>query len=341
MPGAYRGAMDAHGVIGSAAVALVLGVLAAPGAAQSDTAEARYVAVSPRAPYRAENVRIATPAGHMLAGTLTIPRGASAAPAAVLIHGTGRVDRDANVLPGFRPFKQLADALGRRGVGVLRFDKRGVGQSTGDDQTATTADLAADVRAVLAYLRARQDIDGGRLVLIGTSEGGLIAPMVAAADSAIRGIVLIAAPARSLREILPGQVRHNVVTDPSIPREARDEATEAMLSRWLALADGPWLEWALDYDPLPTVARVTQPTLIVGGEHDWQITPDQAYELALAMRAAGNDSVTVRVFPDVNHLLLADPDRHPGEYEDLPSMAVVPEVLGCVTEWVSAIAGLD
>lgn len=196
----------------------------------------------------------------------------------------------------------------------------------------------ADVRAVLGYLRARPDVDDRRLVLVGTSEGGMIAPMVAAEDGAIRGLALLAAPARPLREILPGQVRHNVVTDPSIPPEARDEATEAMLARWLATAEGPWLEWALDYDPLPTAARVVQPTLIVAGEHDWQITPDQAYELALAMRWAGNDSVAVRVFPDVNHLLLADPDRHPGEYQDLPSMAVVPELLGYVADWVAAIA---
>src|SRR5688500_15230713 len=110
------------------------------------------------APYTAHDVTIPTPMGHTLAGTLTLPNGAGAASkvaAVVTMTGSGPQDRDEtlNSPPGYRPFRQFADSLGRRGIAVLRMDDRGTGGSTGAHRTATSADFAEDIRAGLAYLR--------------------------------------------------------------------------------------------------------------------------------------------------------------------------------------------
>ena len=132
----------------------------------------------PGAPYEAIAVTVPSPAGHTLAGTLTLPKGASRAhpvAAIVTITGSGPEDRD-EALPGvdgYRPFRQFADSLGRRGIAVLRMDDRGYGESTGKHKGATSADFADDIRAGLAYLRTRPEIDAKRLGLLGHSEGGL------------------------------------------------------------------------------------------------------------------------------------------------------------------------
>src|ERR1051325_8600053 len=127
------------------------------------------------APYRAESVKVPTPAGHVLAGTLTIPAGpARRRPAVVTITGSGPEDRD-EYLPfvaGYRPFRQVADTLGRRGIMVLRLDDRGTGESTGNFATATSADFADDVRAAVAWLRARPDVNPARRAPVGPPPPG-------------------------------------------------------------------------------------------------------------------------------------------------------------------------
>lgn len=154
-------------------------------------------------PYREEEVFFEnTEAGITLAGTLTLPRAKGPFPAAVLISGSGQQDRDETV-EGHRPFLVLADYLTRRGIAVLRFDDRGVGKSTGDPATATSADFAADALAAVKYLQTRQEIDAKKIGLIGHSEGGLIAPMTAVrAPGEIAFLVLLAGPGVPGIEIL-------------------------------------------------------------------------------------------------------------------------------------------
>jgi len=143
------------------------------------------------ATYTAEEVTIQTPAGHTLAGTLTLPIGASRAHrvgAIVTVTGSGPQDRDESIgLEGYRPFQQIADSLGRIGIAVLRMDDRGSGGSTGTFKGATSADFAEDVRAGLAWLRTRPEIRANRLGVLGHSEGAVIAPMVAMKEPALRG----------------------------------------------------------------------------------------------------------------------------------------------------------
>src|SRR5580704_18815616 len=132
------------------------------------------------APYIAVNVTVPTDRGYTLAGTLTLPKGASRAhpvPAIVTLTGSGPQDRDemSVTLPSYRPFRQLADSLGRRGIAVLRMDDRGVGASGGKFKGTTDEGFRDDVRSGLAFLRTRPEIDTTRLGLVGHSEGPWIA----------------------------------------------------------------------------------------------------------------------------------------------------------------------
>lgn len=290
------------------------------------------------APYTAEQVRIPTPGGHVLAGTLTRPEGGARVPAVVLVTGSGAQDRDEAIpmVRGFRPFRQIADTLSRRGVAVLRLDDRGFGASTGDAASATSADFADDVRAAIGWLRAREDIDPARVGIVGHSEGGLIAPMVAATDPAVAGIVLIAGPARTGREIIAYQQRQAIEGNESLTPAGRDSALVVAREQLAEAAERQaWLRYFLEHDPLPVARRVTAtPVLILQGATDRQVTADQADELASAFREAGNTDVTVRVFPDVNHLMLRDADGNPAGYATLEDTAVVPALLGTLADWV-------
>lgn len=159
----------------------------------------------PPFPYRTEEVSFPNPAGgHTLAGTLTLPTGAGPFSAVILISGSGPQDRDEALL-GHKPFLVLADHLTRQGLAVLRFDDRGTGQSTGDFGTATSRDFATDVAAGLDFLRTRPEVNTQRVGLIGHSEGGLVAPMVATTRPDVAFLVLLAGPGVTGEEILYAQ----------------------------------------------------------------------------------------------------------------------------------------
>ena len=149
----------------------------------------------PPYPYDTLEVSVPNPkaAGVTLAGTLTLPRGKGPFSAAILITGSGPEDRDETIF-GHRPFRVLADHLTRRGVAVLRLDDRGVGRSTGKFAGATSEDFAGDILASVAVLRGRSEIAPRQIGLIGHSEGGLIAPIVANRSRDVAYVVLMAGP---------------------------------------------------------------------------------------------------------------------------------------------------
>jgi pimeloyl-ACP methyl ester carboxylesterase len=143
-------------------------------------------------PYKDEEVTFTNPeAGITLAGTLTLPESDGPFPAAILITGSGPEDRDETVF-GHRPFLVLADYLTRQGIAVLRYDDRGVGKSTGNFGTATSTDFASDAKSAVAYLKTRKEVRTEKIGLIGHSEGGIIAPMVATESKDVAFIVMMA-----------------------------------------------------------------------------------------------------------------------------------------------------
>ncbi|GHT36920.1 alpha/beta hydrolase [Bacteroidia bacterium] len=145
-------------------------------------------------PYREEEVSFENKEdGVTLAGTLTLPEKGSLFPAVVLISGSGAQNRDEEVM-GHKPFLVLADYLTRNGIAVLRYDDRGTAASTGNFKTATSFDFSKDAEAGVNYLLARKEIDRKKIGLIGSSEGGMIAPMIAARSKDVAFIVLLAGP---------------------------------------------------------------------------------------------------------------------------------------------------
>lgn len=145
-------------------------------------------------PYYSEEVSFTNSAANIsLAGTLTLPAKEGNYPAVILISGSGPQNRDEELL-GHKPFLIIADYLTRHGIAVLRYDDRGTAKSTGNFKTATSADFATDVKAAVAYLKTRKEINAKKIGLVGHSEGGLIAPMVAADSKDVAFIVLLAGP---------------------------------------------------------------------------------------------------------------------------------------------------
>ncbi|MBA3889924.1 MAG: alpha/beta fold hydrolase [Gemmatimonadaceae bacterium] len=301
-----------------------------------------HYAAPPGAPYAARNVAVRTPGGFTLAGTLTLPSWASAArpaPVVVTISGSGPQNRDSELvgITGYAIFRQLADTLGRAGVGVLRLDDRGVGESGGAATQPTSADFASDIRAAVDWLATQAVVDASRIGLLGHSEGGIIAPMVAGDDARIRAVALLATQSRPGHELSAHQRRIMIAQDSMLPAHGRDSLFAVAQAHSDSLvrsgAADPWTRYWWSYDPAPALRRVQVPVLVVHGETDMQVPVAQARETAALLRESGNGDVTVRTFPAVNHLLLDDPVGHWGGYQALPSKAVSPVVMGTIADW--------
>jgi uncharacterized protein len=295
----------------------------------------------PDAPYTAEDVVVNTPAGHTLAGTLTVPKGANRAKpvgAIVTVTGSGPQDRDEAIgLQGFRPFRQIADILARRGIAVLRMDDRGTGESGGTFKGSTSADFAEDVRAALAYLRTRPEIRSDRLGVLGHSEGAIIAPMVAEKEPDLRAIVLLAGIAQPGRTALHFQIKNSYERDTTLTPEKRAELISAIPSRIDAMAAAdPWMKFFLTHDPASTMRRVKTPVLILTGSRDQQAVPAEVELMEAAFKKAGNKDVTARVLPDLNHLFVHDTDGFPRNYSKLPAPVMVQaDVLELIADWLT------
>jgi dienelactone hydrolase len=309
----------------------------------------------PDAPYTAEEVTIETK-GYKLAGTLLLPKGSAGPfPAVITSTGSGQQTRDEHMpLPGmenYRPFRQIAERLASHGIAVLRVDDRGVGSSTGLDtlEHATTFDFADDARAQVAYLRSRREIDPKRIAVIGHSEGGVIAPLVAASDPRLAAVVILAGTAQRGDTVLLYQLDLLYAGDPKMSEEERAKkraenraslraiSEKGDVSKYqpiIQLLNRDWTRAFLAYEPLPTIRKVRQPILILQGALDHQVTADQADMLAEAARAAGNKDVTVRVFPNLNHLFLPAKTGDESEYTTLGTYAVPDETLDVLTDWL-------
>ena len=303
------------------------------------------------APFTAQEVTVEAK-GFTLAGTLLLPKtGNPPFPAVVTITGSGQQTRDEYLpLPGlekYRPFRQIAEALASRGIAVLRVDDRGVGHSKGLEtlKVSTSANFADDVRAQVDFLRERRDVDPSRIALIGHSEGGMIAPMVAASDPRIAAIVLLAGTGKRGDAIIAYQVNQGLAGDASLTEEAREKARgeqQDAMSKAIAgdpsapeALRTPWMRYFLAYDPLPMIRKIRQPILILQGELDRQVTADQAEMLARVAREGGSRDVTARVFAGLNHLFLPAKTGAVSEYSSLSTNAIPDEVMKQLTDWLT------
>ncbi|WP_053333562.1 alpha/beta hydrolase family protein [Gemmatimonas phototrophica] len=296
------------------------------------------------APYTSEHVTIPTSRGYTLAGTLTRPKGVTGkVPVLVTVSGSGPQDRDSRIaiVKDYAPFRDIADTLGRRGIAVLRYDDRGVGQSGGRSSrdSATSADFADDMLSAVQFLRTRPDVDGARITVAGHSEGGIIAPLVAVKDPLVKAVAILAGPAYDGRRILLYQNDLGIKAAPGLSESQRDSLRRTVPASLDSLQrTNRWMRYFMTTDPLVTARAVKQPVLILQGDTDMQVTPEQADTLAATMKAAGNRNITMKRFPATNHLFLADPSGAPQGYATLKDTHVRRDVLGTLADWVVRVS---
>ena len=312
-----------------------------------------------------------------LVGTLTLPKKGGNFPAVVLISGSGPQNRDEEIM-GHKPFLVLADHLTRHGIAVLRFDDRGTAASSGNFGVATSLDFASDVEAAVNYLRTRQEIDAKKIGLIGHSEGGLIAPIVATRTDQVSFIVLLASPGVPGGELLlqqqealgkasgiPDSTRRtsqviNRETFKIIRESSHQDTLKRALANYLrqvmqAHADpgrvvgsdeelfirqqvnqltSPWMRYFIQYDPAPTLSKVTCPVLALNGEKDRQVPPQENLRaIREALEEGGNTSSTTEELPNLNHLFQESTTGLPAEYATI-KQTFSPVALTKITRWI-------
>lgn len=299
-----------------------------------------------------EQVRIEAN-GFSLAGTLSKPEGKTGKlPAVVLISGSGPTDRD-EVVAGIAIFGQLADALANAGFVVLRYDKRGVGQSGGRIESATLTDYAEDARAAVHFLNDRKDVDPRRIALVGHSEGGSLALIVASKEKRVAGLALVATVGTTGAELNMYQVTHALERSnrPEAERKAtldlQQRIQDAVISGkgWETLAvpdnirrqaDTPYFQSVLTFDPEKMMKDVAQPILILQGSLDSQVPVSHADKLeAFAKARKKGGAVDVVRVPGVNHLLVPAKTGEADEYARLSAETLSPNVVSALTTWLS------
>jgi pimeloyl-ACP methyl ester carboxylesterase len=291
------------------------------------------------------------PSGDLtLAGTLATPEGTGPRPAALLVSGSGPIDRDGNHKRLRLDIqRQLAAALAEAGVATFRYDKRGAGASEGSFLATGFWDNVDDTAAALAALRAQPGVAGDRVVVVGHSEGALVATALAGRGTPLAGLVLLSPTARPGEETLRWQAR---AVEPSVPPVVRgilrlmrtDFATQVSKNHQKLKAtrtdvariggrrlNARWHREFLAYDPRADLATITAPVLALTGDHDVQVPPEDLETLSALVPG----DVEATLVPDLNHLL-----RHQTGTPTLKSYKtdvrrpVDPRVTALVTSWV-------
>ena len=271
-------------------------------------------------------------------------------PAIILVAGSGPVDRDESVA-GIAIFAQLANSLADAGFVVVRYDKRGVGQSGGRQESATIQDYADDVRAIVEFLRRRKDVDPRRVAIVGHSEGGLVTLQAAAnAKSKVTAIALLATPGTTGGELVLEQqdylLDHAKLPDGEklsrIDLQQKIQAAVISGTGWEGIppvyrkqAETPWFRSFLTFDPRKTISRVEQPILVVQGERDRQVAARHGQLLLDAARGRKKSPAADLVMIEgVNHLFVPATTGDPDEYASLPDKQVSPKVTDALVPWL-------
>jgi pimeloyl-ACP methyl ester carboxylesterase len=318
--------------------------------AREDVASVSARLVTERRPNDAD---ITIPAnGFSLAGTISRPTNAAAPlPAIVLVSGSGTTDRD-ETIAGVAVFGQVANALAEAGFLVLRYDKRGIGQSGGRPESATLTDFAEDARYAVSALWDRKDVDRKRIGLLGYGEGGWIAMIAAAKTNRVASVVLVGTVASTGSEHNLYQITRQFERS-NRPDTERERAIDLQRSIQQAVITGkgwdsigvspavrrqaetPYFQSFLTFDPAKMMKDLRQPLLIVQGELDRELPVSAADQLTALAKTRKQGTVdTVRI-AGVNHLLVAATTGETDEYPRLAAHTIGPSVLTPIASWLT------
>jgi uncharacterized protein len=321
----------------------------------------------PPYPYISEEVEfIQQPEGFSLAGTITRPIVAGKHPAVVLVTGSGLQDRDEAIM-GHRPFLVLADALTKAGIVVLRYDDRGFAKSKGDATEATTVDFAMDAASAVSYLARQTYVDSAKVGIIGHSEGGVIAPIVASKTLEVGFIVLMAGTGVNGIEVLKDQTAallraqgtpdgyieqivalndsiYQIIIDPNRDLEDRKHTVADKLASLgmgtdeinsqLAALFSPWYRYFLTLDPAGYLEKTSVPVLVLNGTKDTQVTSAlNVPAIEEALKRGGNTQSTTIVYDGLNHLFQPAQTGAIAEYASI-DITIDPRVLNDIATWI-------
>jgi uncharacterized protein len=286
----------------------------------------------------------------LLPGTLSLPRGRDRVPAVVLVHGSGPHDRNEAIGPN-RPFQDLAQGLASRGIAALRYDKRTKvypEQFAAPQRFTVREEAMEDAVAAVGFLLARAEIDARRVVLVGHSLGGTLAPRIAADEPGIAGLVILAGATRPIPDLLVEQIEY--IGELSGRPEAQLREASAKLRAEAARARSakpddagppilfcPPSYWAdlNAYDAAAAAASLSLPMLILQGGRDYQVTLQDLSRFKAAL--AGHANATLRELPSLNHLFMAGEGRSRPEEYDRPSH-VDGQVIDAIAAFVTGLA---
>jgi alpha-beta hydrolase superfamily lysophospholipase len=328
--------------IGCAADGSIRGLFVRPGSAPEPVAMESSAAWSERE-LAVENAELALP------GTLTLPTAAAKA-GVVLVHGSGPNDRDETIGPN-RVFRDFAHGLAERGIAVLRYDKRSRAFPESFAGKAFTVDeeVVDDAVAALKLLGAQPELAGKPIFVVGHSLGALLAPRIAA-RSEVAGVVMLAAPARPLTEMMPFQMNYIFNLDGAISDEERQQldAVKAQAARIDALADADkgdltpllgapasyWLDLA-GYDAFAQAKALRKPILLLQGADDYQVTMDEDF-LRWQLEMKSVEQFTARSFSGLSHLFMPAGDP-PGPSDYQTAGHVDAAVINELALWIKSV----
>ena len=296
------------------------------------------------------NVTIGEGTAWALPGTLTVPQGDGPFPAVILIHGSGPNDRDETIGPN-KPFKDLAWGLATNGIAVLRYEKRTKYYSdtivTMLDTFTVDEETIDDAYAAIELLQNTDSINTSQIYLLGHSLGGMLAPRIAENTTALAGVIMLAAPARHLEDLMLNQTIYLSQLDGTITaaEQAQINVTRENVSRIKTLDLGEhdiilgagiayWRDLQ-SYDPVATALNLTVPLLIMQGQRDYQVTYEEDFA-TWKERLGGQSNVQFQSYETLNHLFIAG-SGPPTNQEYINPGNVAEDVITDITSWILAL----
>lgn len=307
----------------------------------------------------------------LLTGTLTKPGIKGTFPAIVMISGKGQQDRDGERF-GHKPFAVIADYFAKHGMAVLRFDDRGTGTSTGNYDSSSIYNFAEDVRAAVRFLRQRKDVDSNAIGLLGNDQGGIEGQIVAAGDDKIAFLILMATSGVNGQSAYLAKAVHffppdkkeavtsfkqylNVLATEKDTVVRKKKAYTALTSLFRQFIDTtkevpqesldqayyedtrPEVISALQYDPAVYLRKIKCPVLAINGDKDIEVeSAPNLKGIENGLVKGGNQTVTLRTFPGLNHLFQRCNSCTLQEYGTLDE-TINPAVLEFMTRWIQLL----
>ncbi|MFD2562548.1 alpha/beta hydrolase family protein [Aquimarina rubra] len=304
-----------------------------------------------------------------LAGTLTLPKKDGKFPVVIIVSGSGPQNRDGEMM-GHKPYFLIADQLTRNGIGVLRFDERGVGASEGDFNTVTIAVSSSDVKSAVDYLKTRKEIDASKIGLIGHSIGGIVAPKVASETENISFLVLLAAPGvngdilmlsqkaaiektMGLNEMQIAQGQelvkgaYDIIKNSKLDNTSLKDSINSFYSnkygkmfpenqRKMLVAQITSFEVAslIQSKPSEYLEKIDVPVLAMNGDKDLQVPADEnLMVIKNSLTKGSNDSVKIMKLENLNHLFQECKTGAMSEYSEI-EQTFSPTALDVITSWI-------